>query len=96
MDRASDEVRAALVEANRAYEERFGHVFLIFATGRTDTEMLAAAQQRLGQRRGDRAGGGAGRAGAASSACGWPSCWTPGHSEVPMTLSTHVLDTGAG
>lgn len=41
-------VRQELVAANRAYEERFGHVFLIFASGRTDTEMLAAARQRLG------------------------------------------------
>ena len=48
MDTATDDVRSALAEANRAYEERFGHVFLIFATGRADTEMLAAAQQRLG------------------------------------------------
>jgi 2-oxo-4-hydroxy-4-carboxy-5-ureidoimidazoline decarboxylase len=47
MDNATDAVRADLVEANRAYEERFGHVFLIFATGRTDTEMLVAARQRL-------------------------------------------------
>jgi 2-oxo-4-hydroxy-4-carboxy-5-ureidoimidazoline decarboxylase len=39
---------AALVAANRAYEERFGHVFLIFATGRTAAEMLTAARQRLG------------------------------------------------
>jgi 2-oxo-4-hydroxy-4-carboxy-5-ureidoimidazoline decarboxylase len=48
VDTATDDVRLALIEANRAYEERFGHVFLIFATGRTDTEMLAAAQERLG------------------------------------------------
>ncbi|HEY3007259.1 MAG TPA: 2-oxo-4-hydroxy-4-carboxy-5-ureidoimidazoline decarboxylase [Micromonosporaceae bacterium] len=40
--------RAALAEANRAYEERFGHVFLIFASGRTDAELLAAARDRLG------------------------------------------------
>jgi 2-oxo-4-hydroxy-4-carboxy-5-ureidoimidazoline decarboxylase len=38
---------AALVEANRAYEERFGHVFLIFASGRTRAEILAAARDRL-------------------------------------------------
>jgi 2-oxo-4-hydroxy-4-carboxy-5-ureidoimidazoline decarboxylase len=37
----------ALVEANEAYEERFGHVFLIFATGRSAGEMLAAARERL-------------------------------------------------
>jgi 2-oxo-4-hydroxy-4-carboxy-5-ureidoimidazoline decarboxylase len=38
---------AALVGANETYEERFGHVFLIFATGRTAGEMLAAARERL-------------------------------------------------
>jgi 2-oxo-4-hydroxy-4-carboxy-5-ureidoimidazoline decarboxylase len=47
MDSATADVKAALVEANRAYEQRFGHVFLIFATGKTDTEMLAAAQRRV-------------------------------------------------
>jgi 2-oxo-4-hydroxy-4-carboxy-5-ureidoimidazoline decarboxylase len=48
MDDSAQDVRAALVEANRAYEERFGHVFLIFASGRSDVEMLAAARQRVG------------------------------------------------
>jgi 2-oxo-4-hydroxy-4-carboxy-5-ureidoimidazoline decarboxylase len=38
----------ALAEANRAYEERFGHVFLIFASGRSPDEILAAARQRMG------------------------------------------------
>jgi 2-oxo-4-hydroxy-4-carboxy-5-ureidoimidazoline decarboxylase len=38
---------AALVAANEAYEERFGHVFLIFATGKSAGEMLAAARERL-------------------------------------------------
>jgi 2-oxo-4-hydroxy-4-carboxy-5-ureidoimidazoline decarboxylase len=40
--------RAALVEVNRAYEERFGHRFLIYASGRSGAEMLAAARSRLG------------------------------------------------
>lgn len=48
MDTATDDVRSALTEANVAYEERFGHVFLIFASGRSDVEMLAAARERLG------------------------------------------------
>jgi allantoicase len=39
--------RDALVEGNRAYEERFGHVFLICATGRTADEMLGALHERL-------------------------------------------------
>jgi 2-oxo-4-hydroxy-4-carboxy-5-ureidoimidazoline decarboxylase len=48
VDGAGTAVRGALVEANREYEERFGHVFLIFATGRTPDELLAAARDRLG------------------------------------------------
>jgi 2-oxo-4-hydroxy-4-carboxy-5-ureidoimidazoline decarboxylase len=43
-----ERTRAALVAANRAYEERFGHVFLIFASGRSQAEILAAATERLG------------------------------------------------
>jgi 2-oxo-4-hydroxy-4-carboxy-5-ureidoimidazoline decarboxylase len=47
--RTADELtRSALVEANRSYESRFGHVFLIFASGRTQEEILAAARDRLG------------------------------------------------
>jgi len=42
-----DATRAALVQANRAYEERFGHVFLIFASGRSQEEILAAARARI-------------------------------------------------
>ena len=43
-----DDTRAALTAANHAYEDRFGHVFLIFASGRTQEEILAAARERLG------------------------------------------------
>jgi 2-oxo-4-hydroxy-4-carboxy-5-ureidoimidazoline decarboxylase len=39
--------KAALADANRAYEEKFGQVFLIFASGRTQEEILAAALDRL-------------------------------------------------
>ncbi|HEX6159929.1 MAG TPA: allantoicase [Thermoanaerobaculia bacterium] len=44
---ASAETMASLAEANRAYEEKFGHVFLICATGRSAEEMLASAFERL-------------------------------------------------
>jgi 2-oxo-4-hydroxy-4-carboxy-5-ureidoimidazoline decarboxylase len=40
-------LHAELAEANRRYEERHGHIFLIFASGRTEAEMLAAARERL-------------------------------------------------
>jgi len=45
---AGDPARAELVEANKVYEDRFGHVFLIFASGRSQAEILAAARERLG------------------------------------------------
>lgn len=40
--------RGELTELNLAYRERFGHVFLIRASGRTGGEMLAALRRRLG------------------------------------------------
>ncbi|WP_433295258.1 2-oxo-4-hydroxy-4-carboxy-5-ureidoimidazoline decarboxylase [Actinoplanes sp. CA-030573] len=44
---AGEPAKAALVAANQAYEKRFGHVFLIFASGRTQEEILAEARKRL-------------------------------------------------
>jgi 2-oxo-4-hydroxy-4-carboxy-5-ureidoimidazoline decarboxylase len=41
------EVRAALADGNRQYEERFGRVFLICATGLSASQMLAALRDRL-------------------------------------------------
>lgn len=40
--------REELLELNLRYQDTFGHVFLICATGRTGEEMLAALKQRLG------------------------------------------------
>jgi 2-oxo-4-hydroxy-4-carboxy-5-ureidoimidazoline decarboxylase len=45
---AAPEVLAALAEGNRRYEARFGHVFLICASGRDAAEMLAELEARLG------------------------------------------------
>ena len=39
--------RDALAAANAEYEERFGHVFLICATGLSGEQMLAALRERL-------------------------------------------------
>jgi 2-oxo-4-hydroxy-4-carboxy-5-ureidoimidazoline decarboxylase len=47
MTDADAATRAALVAGNRAYEERFGHVFLIRAAGRSPEEMLAELRRRL-------------------------------------------------
>ena len=48
MGGADADTRAALVEGNRAYEERFDHVFLVRAAGRSPEEMLAELRRRLG------------------------------------------------
>ncbi|GAB3410992.1 2-oxo-4-hydroxy-4-carboxy-5-ureidoimidazoline decarboxylase [Flindersiella endophytica] len=44
---AGEQTQAALAEANQAYEQRFGHVFLICATGLSAEQMLAEAKRRL-------------------------------------------------
>ncbi|SEG58590.1 2-oxo-4-hydroxy-4-carboxy-5-ureidoimidazoline decarboxylase [Thermomonospora echinospora] len=45
---ADRQVMRALHDGNLAYEERFGHVFLVCATGLTARRMLAALRERLG------------------------------------------------
>lgn len=45
---AGADVRAALAEGNAAYEKRFGHVYLICATGLDAEEMLRRLRARLG------------------------------------------------
>ena len=42
-----EETRAALAQGNREYEARFGHVFLICATGKSATDMLGALRARF-------------------------------------------------
>ncbi|GII53850.1 hypothetical protein Pth03_22390 [Planotetraspora thailandica] len=45
---AGQAVLDAIREGNAAYEERFGHVYLVCATGRSAEEMLARLRGRLG------------------------------------------------
>ncbi|HEY0084088.1 MAG TPA: 2-oxo-4-hydroxy-4-carboxy-5-ureidoimidazoline decarboxylase, partial [Pyrinomonadaceae bacterium] len=47
---ARDAAQATLDElaaANRAYEEKFGHIYIVCATGKTADEMLALLRARL-------------------------------------------------
>jgi hydroxyisourate hydrolase len=44
---AGDVVLDALAEANAAYEARFGHVYVVCATGKSATEMLELCRARL-------------------------------------------------
>ncbi|MFI6045950.1 2-oxo-4-hydroxy-4-carboxy-5-ureidoimidazoline decarboxylase [Nocardia sp. NPDC051321] len=45
---AGDAVRSALADGNRAYEARFGHRYLVCASGRSGSELLAILDERLG------------------------------------------------
>lgn len=45
---AGAEVITALAAGNTAYEQRFGHVYLVCADGRTGPELLATLNQRMG------------------------------------------------
>ena len=44
---AGDDARAALAEGNAEYERRFGYTFILFASGRSAEDMLAALRARL-------------------------------------------------
>jgi 2-oxo-4-hydroxy-4-carboxy-5-ureidoimidazoline decarboxylase len=47
-DTADNGVQRALAEGNRRYEERFGRIFLVCASGRSAPEILSLLEQRLG------------------------------------------------
>lgn len=44
---ASEELKVEMLELNLAYQERFGHVFLICATGATGEQMRDAMKARI-------------------------------------------------
>jgi len=47
MDEASKRLAAEIRDGNRTYEEKFGHVFLVCATGLSAAEMAGALVRRL-------------------------------------------------
>ncbi len=44
---ATEAVLQGLIEGNRAYERKFGYIFIVCATGKSAAEMLELLQQRL-------------------------------------------------
>lgn len=42
-----EKTRRALEEANRRYEQKFGRIFIVCATGKTSAEMLAILEERM-------------------------------------------------
>ena len=47
MGAADRETRDELARLNREYEEKFGHIFIVCATGKTPAEMLSLLRARL-------------------------------------------------
>jgi 2-oxo-4-hydroxy-4-carboxy-5-ureidoimidazoline decarboxylase len=43
----ADAIKGALAEANREYERRFGHIFIVCATGKSGAEILEIVRRRL-------------------------------------------------
>jgi OHCU decarboxylase len=48
---ANDATLVELAELNRAYRDKFGFIFIVFATGKTAAEMLAILKSRIGNSR---------------------------------------------
>ena len=46
-EQASRDTQAELAEANHVYEDKFGYIYIVCATGKTADEMLALLNQRL-------------------------------------------------
>jgi 2-oxo-4-hydroxy-4-carboxy-5-ureidoimidazoline decarboxylase len=44
---AGDAIKIALAEGNRDYEGKFGHIFIVCATGKSAAEMLEILRRRL-------------------------------------------------
>ena len=47
VQQAAEATLLGLAEGNAAYEDRFGHIFIVCATGKTADEMLAMLRARL-------------------------------------------------
>ena len=45
---ASEDIKTALAEGNRAYEQRFHRIFIVCATGKSAQEILEILRRRLG------------------------------------------------
>jgi 2-oxo-4-hydroxy-4-carboxy-5-ureidoimidazoline decarboxylase len=44
---SDEEAKTALAAGNRAYEQRFGHIFIVCATGKSAAEILAILHHRM-------------------------------------------------
>ncbi len=91
---AEAETLAAIADGNREYEDRFGHVYLVCATGRSADELLEILRDRLHhdaatERQIVRRGAGRDQPDPART----PAAGGP---DMTSAVTTHVLDTAKG
>jgi len=48
VETAGESVQDELASVNRAYEQRFGHIYIVCAAGKSAGDLLAVARKRLG------------------------------------------------
>jgi 2-oxo-4-hydroxy-4-carboxy-5-ureidoimidazoline decarboxylase len=51
VNQTSDETLLRLSQGNKAYEDKFGFIFIVFATGKSAEEMLQLLEARIGNTR---------------------------------------------
>ena len=86
---ASEATLLSLREANRAYFERFGFIFIICATGKSAEQMLEAAAAAARQHA-------CSRAGVSHRRAGQDHAPASGEADLMSRISTHILDTASG
>ncbi len=90
VDGADAPTLRALADGNREYEQRFGHVYLVFASGKSAQELLRLLRTRLGNDPAAERAVAARRAGEDQPAA-------PRADAGPVSsVSTHVLDAASG
>jgi 2-oxo-4-hydroxy-4-carboxy-5-ureidoimidazoline decarboxylase len=87
---------AALREANAAYEQRFGHVFMICATGLGPERILAELHRRMSNSPGAEREAAAAEIGKINALRLRKLAEGPGGPPPATGISTHVLDTARG
>jgi hydroxyisourate hydrolase len=91
---ASEHTRDELARGNREYERRFGHIYLVRATGRSAEEMLALLRERLSNDPETELRVAAGEQ-AKITRLRLEKLFGPSSTHSAM-ISTHVLDTSRG
>jgi len=89
---ADDAAKLALEEANRHYEQKFGRIFIVCATGKTSTEILSLLEARLQNDHANELREAAEQQRQITQLR--LNKWM--NEELAMGISTHILDTTSG